>query len=63
MTTLPHKPRGLAALSPERRAEIARMGGIAVQRTGVGHAFTSAEAKAAGRLSRSKKPKPSPEQP
>lgn len=24
------KPRGLAALSPERRAEISRMGGLAV---------------------------------
>lgn len=26
------KPRGLAAVSPERRAEISRMGGLAVPR-------------------------------
>lgn len=28
--TQPKKPRGLAAVSPERRAEISRMGGLSV---------------------------------
>jgi general stress protein YciG len=40
--------RGLAAMSPERRREIARRGGLAAHRSGRAHKFTSAEARAAG---------------
>ncbi len=43
------KPRGLAAISPERRRAIAIMGGRAAQATGTAHQFTTAEAKAAGK--------------
>jgi general stress protein YciG len=42
------KPRGLAALSPERRREIAALGGKAAHAQGKAHRFTSQEAKAAG---------------
>jgi general stress protein YciG len=45
----PKRPRGLAAMAPERRREIARMGGRAVQAQGKGHTFTPEEAAAAGR--------------
>jgi general stress protein YciG len=41
--------RGLAALSPERRREIAAMGGRAAQEAGIAHSFTFEEAVAAGR--------------
>lgn len=41
------KPRGLAAVSPERRAEIARMGGKAAQASGKANRFDSETAKAA----------------
>ena len=41
--------RGLAALSPERRREIAAMGGRAAREAGVAHSFTFEEAVAAGR--------------
>ena len=43
------KARGFAAMSPERRAELGRMGGKAVQASGKGHRFTSEEAREAGR--------------
>ncbi len=43
------KPRGLAALSPERRREIARLGGKAAQQTGKPHRFSSEEARQAGK--------------
>lgn len=43
------KPRGFAALSPERRAEIARLGGLAAHRKGTGHEFNHDEAVKAGR--------------
>lgn len=33
MTTTPKKPRGFAALTPERRLEIARKGGASVDPT------------------------------
>jgi general stress protein YciG len=36
-------------MTPERRREIARMGGRAVQAQGKGHTFTREEAAAAGR--------------
>ncbi len=40
-------PRGFAALSRERRQQIARLGGRAAQAQGTGHRFTSEEARAA----------------
>lgn len=43
------KPRGLAALSPERRSEIAAMGGRSVQATGTGNRFTPKQAAVAGK--------------
>lgn len=47
--TTPRKPRGFAALSPERRSEIASKGGVASRERGVGHRWTKAEAREAGR--------------
>ena len=41
--------RGFASMAPELRSQIAAKGGAAVQRSGVGHAFTSDEAREAGR--------------
>lgn len=46
MTTEPK--RGFAALTPERRREVASAGGKAAQASGRGHRFTSEEASAAG---------------
>lgn len=45
------RPRGFAAMDPELRSEIARLGGEAVDAAGTGHRFKkgSAEASAAGR--------------
>lgn len=43
------KPRGFAAMSPERQRAIARIGGIAAHKKGTAHEFTSTEASAAGR--------------
>lgn len=44
------KPRGLALLTPERRREIAALGGLAAQESGRAHRFASREeAQAAGR--------------
>lgn len=42
--------RGFALLSPERRRELAAIGGKAAQAAGRGHRYTSDEAKLAGRL-------------
>jgi general stress protein YciG len=51
----PHKyngrPRGLAAMSPERRREIASMGGRTSQARGTAHQWTAEEASAAGKKS------------
>ena len=50
--TLPpntRRARGLAALSPERRREIARMGGRTSQARGTAHQWTAEEASAAGK--------------
>jgi len=44
------KPRGLACCSPERRREIASMGGRARVAKGVGHYWTQEEAQAAGKI-------------
>lgn len=49
-TTDRKSKRGFASLSPERRAEIASLGGIAAHRKGTAHEWTSEEAKAAGRV-------------
>lgn len=44
----PRKPRGLAALPPERRKAISQMGGKATHATERAHKFTSDEAREAG---------------
>jgi hypothetical protein len=51
MTLQPNtrRARGLAALSLERRREIARMGGRTSQARGTAHQWTAAEASAAGK--------------
>lgn len=41
--------RGFASMTPERRREIARMGGKAAHESGAAHQWNSAEAKDAGR--------------
>ena len=43
------KKLGLASVSPERRREIARMGGLAAHAKGKAHRFTSEQAAEAGR--------------
>ena len=43
------RPRGFAAISPERRREIASKGGKAAHAAGTAHRFDSEEAAAAGR--------------
>lgn len=49
-TIVPAKSRrGFASLTPERRAEIGRMGGLAAQETGMAHRWSCEEAQAAGR--------------
>lgn len=48
--TLPApKPRGFAAIDPERRREISRLGGKAAHAAGTAHRFTAEEAREAGR--------------
>lgn len=42
-------PRGFAALTPEERKRIAAMGGRASHASGMGHEWTRAEARRAGR--------------
>ena len=43
------RPRGFAAMSPDRVREISRLGGKAAHQKGVAHEFTREEAQAAGR--------------
>lgn len=43
------KPRGFAAMNPERVKEIASRGGKAAHEAGTAHRFTKEEASAAGR--------------
>ncbi len=43
------RPRGLAAMSPERRKEIASKGGRTSQARGTAHQWTPEEASAAGK--------------
>ena len=45
----PRRPRGLAAISPERRREIASKGGQAAHACGTAHQWTAEEASAAGK--------------
>jgi uncharacterized protein len=47
--TTSKRPRGLAAMSPERRREIASKGGRTSQARGTAHQWTAAEASAAGK--------------
>jgi hypothetical protein len=49
MTSTDGSGRGLASLSPERRREIARLGGLAAHERGTAHEFTSNEGREAGR--------------
>lgn len=44
------KARGFASMSPERRAEVSRLGGITAHQKGTAHEFTTEEARAAGKL-------------
>lgn len=44
------KLQGFAVMTPERRREIAAMGGTAAHAKGKAHRFTSEEAIAAGRI-------------
>ncbi len=48
MTLTASPGRGFACLSPERRCEIASIGGRAAHQRGTGHKFTSDEGRAAG---------------
>jgi uncharacterized protein len=47
--TTAKRPRGLAAMSPERRREIASKGGRTSQARGTAHQWTAEEASAAGK--------------
>jgi general stress protein YciG len=47
--TTEKRPRGLAAMSPERRREIASKGGRTSQARGTAHQWTAEEASAAGK--------------
>ena len=42
--------RGFASMDPEKVREIASKGGTAAHKKGVGHQWTTAEARAAGKL-------------
>ena len=44
----PRKPRGFAAMSPEKQKELSRKGGEAAHAKGVAHRFTPADARTAG---------------
>lgn len=44
------KPRGFAAMDPERVSQIGKMGGKLAHELGRAHRFTTEEAKAAGKL-------------
>ncbi|HEY3991623.1 MAG TPA: KGG domain-containing protein [Ktedonobacteraceae bacterium] len=49
INTTSKRPRGLAAMSPERRREIASKGGRTSQARGTAHQWTAEEASAAGK--------------
>ncbi len=46
----PPRPRGFERLAPERRREIARVGGVAAHQYGRAHKYTPQEASAAGKI-------------
>lgn len=48
-TTPVKSRRGFAAMSPERRKELAAKGGVAAHKQGKAHKFTSEKAREAGR--------------
>ncbi len=48
MTTTTKKPRGFAAMDPEKQREIASKGGKTAHVKGTAHQFTSEEAREAG---------------
>ena len=48
-TTEQRRLRGFAAMSPEKKREIAGMGGRAAHASGRAHQFSSEEARAAGK--------------
>lgn len=48
-TSAPKQRRGFAAMSPERRKELASKGGAAAHAQGKAHRFTSEKAREAGR--------------
>lgn len=50
----PKSKRGFASLTPERRAEIASMGGRTAHQKGTAHKFNSAEGRAASRARHAK---------
>jgi general stress protein YciG len=53
------KPKGFAAMSAEKRAQISRMGGKAAHKKGVAHEWSKKEAKAAGQKGgKARKPRP-----
>jgi len=51
VTTTPveRRPRGFAAMTPEKKREIASLGGRAAHASGRAHQFTTEEARAAGK--------------
>ena len=58
-TTSPaRRLRGFAAMSPEKKKEIASMGGRAAHACGRAHQFTSEEARAAGKKRHQRKEGP-----
>ena len=57
MTDPVKKPRGFAAISPERQKEIASQGGRAAHAGGKAHQFTPEEARAAAAARGDRKPK------
>ena len=48
--------RGFAAMSPEKKREIASLGGRAAHQSGHAHEFTSEEARAAGKKRHARAP-------
>ena len=49
MSSTSTKPRGFAAMTPERRAEISRKGGVTAHLKGTAHQWNPAAAQEAGR--------------
>ena len=58
-STTERRLRGFAAMSPEKKREIASMGGRAAHACGRAHQFSSEEARAAGKKRHQRKDGPS----